>query len=82
MSGENGAKVKVKSSSLFPVRKVATGVALGTPLAIVIDWAWNTFVPGYPMPSPVSVALGSIVTGLVAWFTAPKEGETKTILER
>lgn len=49
-----------------PTPKVATGVALGTPLALVLHWLSMKF--GIDMPETVAVAFGSLIVGAVAYF--------------
>lgn len=54
------------ASNLTPTPKVAAGVALGTPLALVLHWIASEV--GLDMPESVAVAFGSLIVGAVAYF--------------
>lgn len=49
-----------------PQRKIGAGLGVGMPVAVIA--AWMLKVQGIEMPAEVSVALGSVITTLVAYL--------------
>jgi hypothetical protein len=66
------AKLRVKGARdgvrrFLPTSPLAAGLAWGTPAAIVGVWLLNRFVLPEPMPDPVQVAAGSLITGVTGY---------------
>lgn len=48
--------------------KISGGGAAGAG-ALLIVWAWNSFMPAHPMPAEVGSALTILLMGLGVYFT-------------
>ena len=53
-----------------PDRKVGLGTAIGVPAGIIAAWAIG--LTGVVVPPEVAAALGSFVTGFIAYFVPNK----------
>lgn len=54
-----------------PSRKVTHGAVIGMPAGVVLVWVLQTFIlpeAAVPIPSEVSVAMGSIISFIVSYF--------------
>ena len=52
-----------------PNPKLATGVGVGTPLAVIVTYFAQ--LAGVELPDEVALAIGGLLTGLVGYFTPP-----------
>lgn len=52
-----------------PNPKLATGVGVGTPLAVIVTYIAQ--LAGLELPDEVALAIGGLLTGLVGYFTPP-----------
>jgi hypothetical protein len=57
-----------KEEILMIGKKIGFGAGIGLPLAVIITWMWNSFMPESQMPAEVSAALGSLLTTAVGWI--------------
>jgi len=53
---------------------VVAGASIGSPAAIIIVWALETFVVKAPLPGPVAIAIGGVVTALATRFMPGGKG--------
>lgn len=64
----------VPSGRWVPTRKVGGGVVVGTPYGIIAVWALQSVLgPTHPIPAEVAVAIGSAISGIVAYFIPSKD---------
>lgn len=45
----------------------AAGAGIGMPLAVIVVWILDTYLLPAPMPGFVATAVGSVITGAIAW---------------
>ena len=69
-------KVKFKNyaETYAPTRKVAAGVGIGMPLAIVIGWILSLYE--IQMPNEVAVSLGSLLTAIISYIVRDRAPTT------
>jgi hypothetical protein len=58
-----------QTTSWTPNPKLATGVGVGTPLAVIVTYIAQ--LAGLELPDEVALAIGGLLTGLVGYFTPP-----------